>query len=562
MNKFLKRTGITLLIIIGILVILAIGFRLAVRLDNPVVENADAMRQLKRQQIAPNVWTYNDNWLRKNSEGLYELYVSGAPYELGYKNGLLTQDLVQYQEQAFVDKLMVMIPSKSYLKFLRYFVAWFNKDMDKYVPVPMQQEIYGVSQSASPEYDFIAPPYHRILNYHGAHDIGHALQNLNLVACTAFGAWNNRTADSSIIIGRNFDFYMGDEFARDKIVAFYRPTDGYNFAFITWGGMTGVVSGMNVKGLTITLNSAKSSIPFSAKMPVSLLAREILQHAANIQEAYAIAQQHQTFVSESFLIGSAADNKVVVIEKSADKIDIYDPNGSEIVLTNHFQGDAFKNDSMTIESRYDGASDYRYRRVQELMAAHPKLDVNTFANILRDRAGLSDTDIGNGNEKAINQLIAHHSVIFKPLQLQMWVSTNPCQMGKYVMYDLNHIFNDSLDCRQPVNDTLLTIDKDPFLTDGGYPQYQTYKQLSDKLIQEIKSDNPLSSTVETVDSLIALNPNYYHAWLVAGEYYNKAGNLNKAIECYQKGLTLEIPRVVDRQQLVEKQQEAQEKLTK
>ena len=58
-------------------------------------------------------------------------------------------------------------------------------------------------------------------------------------------------------------------------------------------------------------------------------------------------------------------------------------------------------------------------------------------NILRDRKGLHNADIGMGNEKAINQLIAHHSIVFEPKKLLVWVSTSPWQLGEYVAYDLN-----------------------------------------------------------------------------------------------------------------------------
>ena len=54
---------------------------------------------------------------------------------------------------------------------------------------------------------------------------------------------------------------------------------------------------------------------------------------------------------------------------------------------------------------------------------------------------LENTDIGLGNEKAINQLIAHHSIIFEPQKKRVWVSTGPWQLGEFVCYDLDKVFS-------------------------------------------------------------------------------------------------------------------------
>src|SRR5690606_582377 len=116
--------------------------------------------------------------LHRNDAGLWELYVAGDPLARGLTNGKLTEELLEKQEAAFVGKLAELVPSRSRQRLLHGFLRFFNRRLVKHVPPEYQAEIYGLSQSASHAYDFIAPPYQRLLYFHGAHDIGHALQDL------------------------------------------------------------------------------------------------------------------------------------------------------------------------------------------------------------------------------------------------------------------------------------------------------------------------------------------------------------------------------------------------
>jgi hypothetical protein len=390
----------------------------------------------------------------------------------------MTKDLLEYQEEAFLAQIRRMIPSDAYLKFLRLFIGFFNRHLPGYIPEEYQHEIYGISLSCTDEYNRIGTPYERQLNYHSAHDLGHALQDYMLVGCTSFAGWNGSTEDSLLLVGRNFDFYVGEQFAENKIVAFYNPAEGHKFAMVTWAGMTGVLSGMNEKGLTVTINAAKSSVPTSAAMPISILCREILQYAANIEEACAIAGRRTTFVSEAILIGSAADNRAVVIEKSPDKMGVYRPVGKDwLVCANHYQSDTFKDDKRNKENIATGDSPYRQRRAEELIVQLLPLDPPEAALILRDQKGLGGEDIGAGNERAINQLIAHHSVIFLPQKGLMWVSTAPWQLGKYVAYHLPDIFaNPDFSAELTTGD--LTLPEDPFLYSGAYKTFIRNKKLN------------------------------------------------------------------------------------
>jgi len=518
--------GLILIILIGIIYVLLVS-----RVDPPKIENSSAL-QWRRLEISPEFYTLKNNWLRKSNSGLYELYVEGAPFERGAVNGKLTQELLARQEDYFNEQINKMIPSKFYLHFLKYFVGWFNRNLSKNVTEEYKEEIYGISASASDKYQYIGSNYQRILNYHAAHDIGHALQNLALVGCTSFGTWGANSEDSTMIIGRNFDFYVGDKFAQNKIVAFVNPLKGYKFMSVTWAGFIGVVSGMNEKGLTVTINAAKSEIPSGSATPVSLVAREILQYAQNIDEALAIAKKRKMFVSESFLIGSAEDNKAVVIEKTPDSLDVYDPHQDQIICSNHFQGKELGNMASNIAQMKESASEYRYQRLSELLRANGKNTVQKTIAILRDTRGLHNTDIGLGNEKALNQLIAHHSIVFEPKKLLVWVSTSPWQLGKYVGYDLKKVFSlRGMKQNREICDSSLTVAADSFLLTRRYQDFLTFRNYK----QRIANGDEINA-----DSLVASNPEFYHTYVLAGDYSFKQKQYQQALKYYRNGLTKEI----------------------
>src|SRR6195952_4794583 len=241
-KKFWRRVLYVLGVIILLLVIFAIYLVQVSKLPNPKVSDMSSL-SLQRTEVSKDFYTLKDSWFRKSKSGLYELYVEGDPFERGVFNGKLTKELVVRQEDHFNEQINRMIPSKFYLNFLKYFIGWFNRNLEKNVSEEYKEEIYGVSESASDQYQYIGSNYQRILNYHAAHDIGHALENMKLVGCTSFGAWGGKTENGGMLLGRNFDFYVGDEFAVNKMVNFYAPDKGNKFMFITWGGFTGVVSG-------------------------------------------------------------------------------------------------------------------------------------------------------------------------------------------------------------------------------------------------------------------------------------------------------------------------------
>lgn len=527
-KKFWKRVLWVFGIALILLLIGAIYLVEVTKIAPPKTADTSSL-QWQRTDHGNGFYTLKNNWFRHSKSGLYEMYVEGNPFERGVINGKLSKELVVRQEDHFAEQITKMVPSKFKRNFLKYLIGFFNRNLDKNITAEYREEIYGVSTSASPQYQYLGTNYQRILNYHAAHDIGHAVQNLALVGCTSFGTWGSMSADSTMIIGRNFDFYVGDKFAEDKIVAFFNPTKGHKFMTVTWGGFVGAVSGMNDQGLSVTINAAKTSLPTGSATPVSLVTREILQYAKNITEAISIAKSRKMFVSESFLVASAADNKAVIIEKTPETLDVYDSQKDFIICTNHFQSKGLGKTKMNIEQEKESASAYRYKRLTELLQANGKNTVQKTINILRDQKGLNGTNIGMGNEKAINQLIAHHSVVFEPKKLIVWVSTSPWQLGQYVAYDLNKIFLlQGMKADREIADSSLTIAPDSFLLMPGYKNFQIFRNIKQRIMDGGKVNT---------DSLVASNPEFYNAYLLAGDYLYKQKDYTAALKNYKLALT-------------------------
>jgi predicted choloylglycine hydrolase len=546
-----KKVALVLFIVF---ITLSILFILNIRISPPEHDLSVINSSLQRTQVG-DFYKYGPNWLKKEKPGLWYMYVEGEDFERGNAMGILTKELAQKQEDYFVNEINNKVPSQVYQFFLKLFIGWFNRDLDEHIPLEYQKEIYGVSLSASEKYTYIGPAYQRLLNYHAAHDIGHALQNMHLVACTALGSWDQYAKDSSMYIGRNFDFYVGDDFAKDKIIAFVNPKRGHKFMMVTWGGMVGVLSGMNIHGLTVTLNADKSGMPSHSGTPVSIIAREILQYASTIEEAYAIARKHSCFVSESFMIGSAKDHKIAVIEKTPDTTAIYFSSEPRIICANHYQSKELNQTELNIEDMKDSTSVYRQERVGELLNAVTQMDEIQMAAILRDKQGIQNKAIGLGNPKAINQLIAHHSIIFNPYKKQAWVSTSPFQLGDYLAIDLGQVFQtaqnyDSLKNNSTSN---LNIPSDSFLLSPSWKDFLYYKKTAFEISSFLADENKdYDLPASEIKKFIASNPEYYNVYNLLGDFFQKKEKPDSAVSYYQTSLSKELPSVADRESIKNK----------
>lgn len=531
-KKLILLGGISLLLILP-LIYISITVYPAPTFSEAPTEN------LQREEIDSVTFRYKNNWLRKNSHGNWESYIEGTAYERGMAMGILHKELIQSQETAFVGEIEKLLPSKMLRTVMQLGIGWFNRNLNKVIPEEYLQEIYMVSQNFSDEYSYVGPKFNRILNYHAAHDIGHMVQNMNLVACTAVAQWDFEKEKSKLVLGRNFDFYFGDEFARDKIVLFVNPNEGYDFVSVTWGGFSGVVSGMNEKGLSVTLNSLPSKLPTQSATPVSIIAREVVQYASTIDEALAIISKYEVFVSESFTIASAIDQKAAVIEKTPEKTAIHYPEGNKLIVANHFQSEEFKNSQLNLDHIRDSESMPRFSRMKQLTRQDTSISIENTLRYIRDQKGVDGLDLGTGNPMAINQLLAHHAVIFEPVKKIAYISAAPFQENVFNAYDISSIPNMAgIDLFNSPEIDSLRLDQDHFYTSKEFSDFLEYKKLKNDFITLDKNDSP---SQDFIKRWISTNPEYYEPYYLLGEFYFKRKDFEETKKYYEQALTKAIP---------------------
>lgn len=164
--------------------------------------------------------------------------------------------------------------------------------------------------------------------------------------------------------------------------------------------------------------------------------------------------------------------------------------------------------------------------------------------MLRDQRGEGGADIGVGNDCSVNQSIAHHSVVFRPSALKMWVSTSPWQGGAYICYDLGAVMRDP-DPAGELCDAAQEIAADTAYLAHDYPRVVAYRRLGGEIRKAMREET--AADAATLDRFERTNPQNFHTWKLLGEYYRSQGDDVRAAQCFDKALQSGIPRADERE---------------
>jgi hypothetical protein len=155
------------------------------------------------------------------------------------------------------------------------------------------------------------------------------------------------------------------------------------------------------------------------------------------------------------------------------------------VVANHLVSKRFENDSTNKFRKQELTTLARQERAEQLIqnlqlarAKSPRELERPILNILRDKG-----DLHLGNRKAIDALIATHSVIYNSAERVLFVSGGPAVAGPFYGFDLKASFKR----KKPV--PARNLPRDPLVTDEKFDLVRSSLKMvsaADKLIKKEK----------------------------------------------------------------------------
>ena len=487
-------------------------------------------------EVRGGVRRFGTSFLRER-EGIREARFEGPPYLRGYARGRLAYPQIAAGETDLEFLLRETVPSKFRRWSLRRLLGLSMRRSEKWIGDSHVEEIRGVADAEFPD---PLPggwsPFARQLSLHALHDFSQRfIDTIPLSgACTGFAAAPPATADGHVYLARNFDFEAGGRFDREKIVAAVVPESGFRYLTVTFGGMTGVVSGFNEKGLGVSLQSLSGGPTASAGEPSSLVVADVLQRDATVDEAIARIRAARVLVSDLYLVADAS-GAMAAVEKTPKSTGVR-RGGPALAATNLPTVPEIVREVGPPPS--SSSSVARQRRIDEILArSSGRIDARDAVAILRDREGAGGAPLGPGNRNAIDALIACHSAVFDLTARRAWVAAYPHTLGKYVCFDLSLL--STAEPEDPRFAALETHDvpADPYLS-VGYPAYLEARRANQAARAAIRHGK-FGEALASADAALSGAPGFIEALAARGEARLRLGDFDGAERDFDAALALE-----------------------
>ncbi|MDP3921461.1 MAG: neutral/alkaline non-lysosomal ceramidase N-terminal domain-containing protein [Candidatus Omnitrophota bacterium] len=238
------------------------------------------------------------------------LKLGGTAYHRGYEEGRLLRDEIRTGSSA----IFKYFRSELHLPLLNRLIinhigdrAW--KKMAPYVSYEEKQQLKGMADGSGVSLKVLQ----RI----------HAMPELYPTFCSNGAYWGPATSSGQLIAIRNLDWnrHMGvHEWA---VVKYVENGAGPNYVNIGYYGFTGVLSGMNARGLSVGQIGATSVDETMEGVPMPFLLKRVLAEAESLEDAIGILERNYRTRGYNYLIADAVRKEAVAVETTQNHLAVF-----------------------------------------------------------------------------------------------------------------------------------------------------------------------------------------------------------------------------------------------
>lgn len=438
------------------------GIAIGTRIEPPAFTPAEG--ELEIVSTDPVVRRFGRGYARRRG-GIWEVRLAGTPEQIGTQHGRLMYPEMVENEGSLYRTFEELVPIPP-VRWLIADVARITfRDVDSGMQPARLREIAAQASVFSPDpYDGFLPTYHRFVFLNALYDISLSFEHSPLIGCSSF-ALSGDVAGGGAILARNFDFEAGPVFDEGKAVFLVLQDGDIPFASVSWPGLVGVVTGVNAEGVALAVHGGRAGETRSDGEPVVHTLRHVLATARTTGEALETLAARPPMVSHLVIVTDRSGDSAVA-ERVPGQPQHVRRGGDRLALTNHFEGPHAsdpKNEAVETKT----STWPRRRRLDELLSSLTgATTVGRAVEILRDKRGVGDQSLALGDRRALDALIATHSVVIDAKAGALWVSEGPHLVGRFVRFDLTQLLDPRYEPR--AEPALETLPADPIAADGSY----------------------------------------------------------------------------------------------
>lgn len=241
------------------------------------------------------------------------LYLRGSAYERGFQHGSLMKKEIRAADKQINRYLnrMLYVPgvSKWILKW-RLNRAW--KKMAPFVTYDELSEMKGLADGAG-------------LSFREVKRL-HAIPDYIESFCANGVYFGKATKNGKLIHIRNLDWVKGIGVHRLAAIMVNEPDRGIPFVNIGYYGFSGVLSGVNQKGISVGQVGSDSVDETFEGTPMPFLLKRVLQNADSLEAAEKIITKNPRTSGFNYVFGDAKHRKAMAIETTARHFQVFRDN--------------------------------------------------------------------------------------------------------------------------------------------------------------------------------------------------------------------------------------------